>query len=93
VTRRIRRQLPVPELYGDPDWERIWCNWDDCENPASSLFKVKVCHAAARHSRHQTCSMCETKPFCCAQHLDFWTRSHLPGQYGKLSAGVNAVFL
>lgn len=93
MTRQVRKQLPVPELDGDPDWDRIWCNWDDCEWPASYLFKVKVCHASRRHPKAQTCRYCETKPFCCAQHLDYWTRCHLPGQYGRHSAGVNAMYL
>lgn len=92
---RVRKQLPIPALYGDPDNDRIWCNWDDCDNPSSYLHRVKICHAAGRyrHHRGQTCNGCEIKTFCCAQHLDYWTRSHQPGQYGKLGAGMNAVWL
>jgi hypothetical protein len=89
---RIRKQLPIPG--GDADNDRIWCNWEDCENPSSNLQRVIICHAAPRF-RHQggLCAHCEIKTFCREQHKDFWARSHLPGQFGKLSAGVNGVYL
>lgn len=92
---RVRKQLPVPSVAGDPWYERIRCNWDECENPGSGLQKVKVCFAARpfRHHRSQTCPHCTHYAFCSAQHLDFWTRSHIPGEYGKLSAGVNGRYL
>jgi hypothetical protein len=92
--RRVRKQLPVPGAV-DADNERIWCNWDDCENPSSFLHKVQVCHASGpfRHSDARRCQFCEVKTFCCAQHLDYWQHSHEPGRYGKLSGGLNNVYL
>jgi hypothetical protein len=91
---RVRKQLPIAD---SPDeWnERIRCNWDDCENPASNLNRAVICHAAApyRHSAGHVCQWCEIKTFCRVQHKDFWARSHLPGQYGRLGAGINAVYL
>jgi len=90
---RIRKQLPIPD--GDDEWNsRIRCNWDPCENPSSNLQRVVICHAAApfRHNGG-ICQFCEIKTFCREQHKDFWARSHLPGQYGRLSAGVNGVYL
>jgi len=90
---RVRKQLPVPEAYGDPDWERIWCNWETCDNPASGLFWRLECIAAIRHGRDQRCWGCRKRTFCSAQHLDYDSRSHIPGLYGKLSAGVNGRYL
>lgn len=86
---RVLKQLPIPG--GDADNDRIWCNWDDCENPASYLNRVKVCHAAApyRHAGSQQCRFCEVKCFCSAYCLDYWSHSHVPGTYGKLSPGLN----
>jgi hypothetical protein len=90
---RIRKQLPVPGCEGDDWYDRIRCNWDECENPSSGLHRRHACHAARRHGSSQRCPMCEIKTFCCAQHADFWARSHITGQYGRLSAGVNGVYL
>lgn len=96
---RIRHQIPVPEMYGDPDQERIWCAWADCENPASGLLTIVECFANPRISNHPElprrpqCSECRRVGFCSAQHQDFYVRSHRPGQYGKLSAGVNGRYL
>ena len=90
---RIRKQLPIPD--GQDAWnERVRCNWEDCENPSSNLQRVVICHAASpyRH-RDGICQFCEIKTFCRAQHKDFWARSHLPGQFGRLSAGVNGTYL
>lgn len=94
MARRIRKQLPVPGATTADD-ERIWCNWDDCENPSSLLHKVRVCHAAGpyRHSDGAQRSCCEVKTFCSAQHLDYWKHSHQPGRYGRLSAGINGIYL
>jgi hypothetical protein len=91
--RRVRKQLPIPG--GDADNDRIWCNWDDCEYPGSNLNRVIICHASApyRHSDGHICPFCEIKTFCSAQHKDYWSRSHVPGQYGKLSAGLNGIYL
>jgi hypothetical protein len=87
----VLKQLPVPG--GDADNDRIWCNWDDCDNPASFMHRRQVCHAAApfRHPGSQRCRMCEVKCFCSARCLDFWEHSHIPGQYGKLH-GTNPRF-
>ena len=96
---RIRKQIPVPEAYGDPDFERIWCHWADCENPASSLLTTVVCYAAPgmrdhpERPRRPECSQCRRQGYCSAQHLDMDMRSHRPGQYGKLSPGVNGRYL
>lgn len=89
---RIRKQLPVPELDGDDWYDRIRCAWDICENPASGLITLVICHAAGayRHrARDGKCYYCETKAFCCAQHRDYEARSHIPGQYGTLRPGTN----
>lgn len=96
---RIRRQIPVPELYGDPELERIWCHFGPCENPASSLHTTVVCYAAPHVRNHRElprtpqCSECRRQAYCCVQHLEFDMRSHRPGQYGKLPAGVNSRYL
>ena len=96
---RVRKQIPVPEFYGDPDAERIWCGWADCDNPGSGLVTIVECYAAPGVRNHPElprrpeCSECRRVAFCCAQHRDYYVRSHRPGQYGRLSAGVNARFL
>lgn len=95
----VRHQIPIPELYGDRDNERIWCNWEQCENPASSLHTAVECFAArgirdhSEFPRHPQCSECRRLAFCSARHMDFYLHSHVPGRYGKLSPGVNRRFL
>lgn len=90
---RVRKQLPVPEAYGDPDFERIWCAWADCDNPASALQVMVECHANPHWSGHGTfprkpmCAECRRVAFCSAQHADYYQHSHQPGRYGKLSPG------
>ncbi|HEY2089890.1 MAG TPA: hypothetical protein VGH54_28200 [Mycobacterium sp.] len=90
---RVLKQLPIPD--GDADNDRIWCNWDDCENPSSFLHRVKICHAAPRyrHPSGQTCRHCEVKTFCSARCLDWWEHSHIPGRYGKTSPHLNPRFV
>jgi hypothetical protein len=90
---RVRKQLPVPAADGDPDWDRIWCNWETCDNPASGLHRLVICHAARRHARAQMCQYCEIKTFCSEGHKDYQARSHIPEQYGKLAPGTNRRFL
>jgi hypothetical protein len=93
---RIRKQLPVPECSGDEWYDRIRCAWADCEHPGSGLITRVICNAAGvlRHrARDGKCYYCETRAYCCAQHRDYDARSHRPGEYGKLSAGVNARYL
>lgn len=92
---RVRHQIPVPEFYGDRENGRIWCAWADCDNPASSLHTGVECFAAAGIRNHPElprqpeCAECRRVAFCCAGHMDFYFRSHRPGQYGRHSAGVN----
>lgn len=95
----VRHQIPIPEMYGDPENERIWCNWDDCGNPASSLHTGVVCYRAGglrNHSqtpRRPECPECTRVAFCCAQHMDFYFGAHKRGRYGRLSAGLSGRYL
>lgn len=95
MTVRVRKQLPIAD--GPDEWNsRIRCNWDDCGLPGSNLHRVVICHAAGplRHANpRDLCQFCEVKTFCTAQHADMHRRSHVPGQYGRLSAGVNGLYL
>jgi hypothetical protein len=96
---RVRRQIPIPELDGDPDADRIWCNWSDCDNPASSLHTAVECFANPgirnhpEHPRRPECSECRRLAFCSAQCMDYHLRSHRPGAFGKLSPGTNRRYL
>lgn len=98
---RVRRQIPVPEADGDPDNDRIWCNWADCDNPASSLFVLTECYASRRdHSqrpRRPLCPGCRRVAFCCAQHMDYYDHSHIQhdgrSEWGMLSPGVGPRYL
>jgi hypothetical protein len=93
---RVLKQIPVPEFDGwGRDIDRIQCAWSDCDNPASTLHTGVECFAAPGRRNHPElparpeCSECRRVGFCSAQCMDYYFRSHRPGQYGKLSAGVN----
>jgi hypothetical protein len=96
---RVRRQIPIPELYGDTDNERIWCAWSDCDNPGSGLYTAVECFASSGLRNHSErparpeCSECRRVAFCSAQCMDYYGRSHRPGAFGKLSPGVNRRYL
>ena len=91
---RVRHQIPVPELYGDRDNDRIWCAWADCDNPASGLYTMVECFAAAGRRNHPElprrpeCAECRRIAFCSAGHADFYSRS--VRNYGKHAPGVNS---
>ena len=96
---RVRHQIPVPGMDGaGRDFDRIQCAWSDCDNPASGLFTAVECFANPRVSGHgdrpsrPLCSECRRVGFCSQQCASYYTRSHRPGQYGKLAAGVNPRF-
>ena len=80
-------------MYGDPDEERIWCAWEACDNPASSLHAMVECMARrsphGEHPRRPECRECRRIAFCSAAHMDYYEHSHVPGRYGRLSPGVN----
>jgi hypothetical protein len=96
---RIRHQLPIPEMDGTgPDFDRIQCNWYDCDNPASGLHAIVICDAARgirdhpELPRYPQCSECRRIAFCSEQCSAYYQRSHRPGLFGKLPAGVNPRF-
>lgn len=98
---RIRKQIPNAGPYSD-EWDsRARCGWADCDNPGSMLHFVIECFSGSKEVRRDhpelprtmRCSECTKLAFCCEQHADWYRRSHLPGQYGKSSAGVNARYL
>ena len=98
---RVRKQAPNPGPYAD-EWDsRVRCGWHDCENPGSTLHYVIECFsgvAAVRQDhpelpRTMRCPDCTKVAFCCEQHASYYRRSHIPGQWGKLPAGVNARYL
>jgi hypothetical protein len=93
---RVRHQIPVPWLDGTGrDTDRIQCAWYDCDNPGSGLHTIVVCDANPGVSRHPElprvpmCSECRRYAFCSEQCSAYYQRSHRPGQFGKLPAGVN----
>lgn len=92
-------QAPNPFGYAD-EWDsRVRCAWSTCENPGSGLHYSIECFANPAVSRHSElprriqCAECRKNLFCCEQHRDYYVRSHLPGQFGRLPAGTNARFL
>lgn len=95
---RVRHQIPVPGDHAPGD-DRIWCAWADCDNPASGLHTAVECFAAPHlrnhpeMPRHPECAECRRVAFCCTQHMSYYVRSHRPGQYGRLAAGVNGRYL
>lgn len=96
---RVRHQIPIPGADGAlPDNDRIWCSWYDCENPGSGLHTIVICDANPGVSRHPElprypmCSHCRRYAFCSEQCSAYYQRSHRPGQFGKLPAGVNPRF-
>lgn len=93
------RQVPNPGAYAD-EWDsRVRCAWADCENPGSTLFYLVECFSGRKPRTHpempreMECADCTKSVFCCEQHRSYQARSHLPGQYGRLAAGVNGRFL
>jgi hypothetical protein len=93
---RIRHQIPIPELDGTGrDTDRIQCGWYDCDNPASGLHTITECHANPGVRNHPElparpqCAECRRVAFCSVQCGSYYVRSHRPGQFGKLPAGVN----
>ena len=98
---RVRKQAPNPGPYTD-EWDsRVMCGWSDCDRPGSMLFYLVECFSGLQTTRRDhselpdrpRCPECRKTLFCCEQHADFARRSHVPGQYGKLPAGVNARYL
>lgn len=86
---RVIKQIPVPEAYGDPDWDRIWCAWEDCGNPGSMLHREIACYGSMPHPRSQRCGQCKTYAFCSETHRGYWERSYYePLKHGSLPAGV-----
>jgi hypothetical protein len=92
---RISRQIPIPSMEGTGrDFDRVQCAWADCDNPASGLHTAVECMAAAgvrnhdERPRRPECSQCRRVAFCSVQCASYYTRSHRPGQYGKLPPGV-----
>ena len=98
---RVRKQAPNPGAYTD-EWDsRVRCGWADCDAPGSMLHYLIECFSGRREARlthpelprRIECPDCTKVLFCSEQHRDFYQRSHLPGQYGRSSAGVNGRYL
>ena len=75
--------MVIVREQNEHEGERILCAWDDCDrygyanhqtviNEAKPGFPVKL----ARYV------------FCTDRHKVMFDRSHLPGQYGRLPAGM-----
>lgn len=92
--KHIRHQIPIPELDGLTDDDRIWCAWSDCDNPASSLHTGVECFASRKLSSHSElparpeCSECRRVAFCSDTHKGYYFRSHIPGQFGRRAGGT-----
>ena len=99
---RVPHQIPVPSAYGDPENERIWCAWADCEDPASSLHTMTECFNRRRaghgqRPRRPMCPGCRRVAFCSAAHMDYYAHSHEQwggrSRWGMLSAGESPKYL
>lgn len=62
--------------------ERILCAWDECSNYGYIQFQFVVNEAKPGFARKLARYV-----FCCENHLKYFKRSHIPGEYGKLSRG------
>ena len=66
--------------------ERIWCAWamGECDNYGYTCYEWRVNEAKpgfpVKLARYL---------FCCEQHREYFKRSHIPGQFGRLAPGTN----
>lgn len=80
---RVMKQLPVPEAYGDPDQDRIWCAWEDCDDPGSRLHTQTVDYGSPGRP------VLRRYAFCSETHRGYWERSYYePVRHGMRPAGV-----
>lgn len=68
--------------------ERIWCAWADCDNHAYSTYQFVVNEAKPGYARKLA-----RYAFCSEQCRRYFMRSHIPGEYGRLPAGMRGRYL
>jgi hypothetical protein len=81
-------KLVIIREQNEHEGERIWCAWTDCENYGY------LCHQTVIN---------EAKPgfpvklaryvFCSANCKNYFDRSHIPGEYGRLAPGLRSRYL
>ena len=64
--------------------ERIWCAWDECEQYGYYQYQFVVNEAKPGFAKKLARYV-----FCCEQHKQYFSRSHIPGQYGVLAGGAD----
>jgi len=88
VARHHKNLIVRSEQDQGFEGERIWCNWADCDNHAYSIYQFIVNEAkpgfAAKLARYA---------FCSEQCMNYFKRSHIPGEYGKLPAGQRSRYM
>lgn len=63
--------------------ERIWCAWEDCDQHGYINYEFRVNEAKPGFPVQLARYV-----FCCEAHRQYFARSHVPGEYGRLR-GIN----
>jgi hypothetical protein len=80
----INRKVINMDHDGD---KHVMCAWDVCENDGLENIQVRINYGTAANPH------IVKHVFCSEGHKDYFTRSHVPGQYGMHSAGNRRTIL
>lgn len=72
----------------EQEGERIWCAWADCDRYGYALFQFVVNEAKPGFAR----KLCRYV-FCSEQCMEYFKRSHIPGEYGKLPPHLRSRYM
>ena len=86
--KHLKNLIVMQEVDQGFEGERIWCAWADCDNKAYSIYQFVV-----NEAKPQFPVKLARYAFCSEQCMEYFKRSHIPGQYGKLPAHLRSRYM
>jgi hypothetical protein len=77
------QKLVIIREANEHQGERIWCAWEDCDRYGFANHQVVINEAKPGWPKKLARYV-----FCSEAHRAFFARSHIPGEYGRLPAGI-----
>ena len=84
---RHQKEIIIRES-NEHEGQRILCSWLDCDNYGYQQYQFVVNEAKPGFAK----KLCRYA-FCSEQCMTYFRRSHIPGQYGMLPAGMRSRYM
>ena len=82
------QKMVIIREQNEHEGERIWCAWEDCDQYGFECYQIVINEAKPGFPRKLARYV-----FCSEQCKGYFSRSHIPGEWGRLPSHLRSRYM